>query len=209
LVLLACTVPSAATAQFALAARAGTLGLGGELAAGLSERVVIRGGIGIVPFEPNMSFSDLDLSLKLPTVYNVGIDLYLNGAFRLGGGLLFRTDDPTVNGNFTASQEIGGTVFTPQEIGTLTGILDASNRAPYVLIGFGRHTAPGVGLFLDLGVAFTGDPSVTLSAAGGTLSDDPGTISALNQEARDFEADMRGYLKIWPILSLGIRLGAQ
>jgi hypothetical protein len=64
-------------------------------------------------------------------------------------------------------------------------------------------------LFLDLGVAFTGDPSVTLSAAGGTLSDDPGTISALNQEARDFEADMRGYLKIWPILSLGIRLGAQ
>jgi hypothetical protein len=156
-----------------------------------------------------MTFSDIDVSLKLPTVYNAGIDLYLNGAVRLGGGVLFRSGDPTLRGEFNTPQEIGGSTYTPQEIGALTGVLDASNHAPYVLIGFGRHTAQGTGLFLDLGIAVTGDPTVRLNSSGGTLSDDPSFVSALQREASQFEDDMRGYLKIWPILSLGIRFGAQ
>ena len=171
---------------------------------------MIRGGVGISPYEPSMTFSDLDVSLKLHTVYNVGIDLYLNGAVRLGGGILFRSGDPEVTGEFTAPQDIGGTTFTPQQLGTLRGVLDSKDRAPYLLIGFGRHTARGVGLFLDLGVPFVGDPTVRLSASGGSLSDDADPLmTALRQEAAEFESDMRGYLKVWPILSLGIRLGAQ
>jgi hypothetical protein len=204
------TAPVSGDAQgLAFAGRAGTLGLGGEAAIALTEPVVLRGGIGFTPFEPTMTFGGLDVALDLPTVYNVGIDFYLNGAFRIGGGMLFRAGDPEVRGEFTESQEIGGTTFTPQEIGTLHGVLDAKDRATYVLIGFGRHTAAGIGLFLDLGVAFVGDPSVRLSASGGTLSDDPATISALEQEAMEFEEDMQGYLKLWPILSIGIRLGAN
>ena len=211
LVLIGMAAPCTVAAQeLALAARAGTLGLGGELALALSERIVVRGGIGITPLDPGFTLSDVGVSLSLPTVYNVGVDLYLNGAVRLGGGLLFRTGDPEVTGDFTADQDIGGTSFAPQEIGTLSGVLDSNDRAPYVLIGFGRHTAQGVGLFLDLGVAFFGDPSVRLSASGGTLSDDVDPLmSALSQEAAEFEDDMRGYLKVWPIISLGVRFGVQ
>ncbi|MDH3206819.1 MAG: hypothetical protein OEO79_09410 [Gemmatimonadota bacterium] len=211
LVLVGIAAPDGVASQgLAAAARVGTFGLGGEVAMELSERVVLRGGIGIQPYEPSMTFSDIDVSLKLPTVYNVGLDLYVNGAVRLGGGLMFRTGDPEVTGKFTAAQEIGGTSFTPQEIGTLRGVLDANDSAPYIIIGFGRHTARGVGLFLDLGLAFTGNPNVLLSASGGSLSGDADPLrSALAQEAEEFEADMRGYLKVWPVLSLGIRLGAQ
>lgn len=207
--LVACAaLPAAALSQgIGLGPRVGTLGLGGEVALGLTDQIVVRGGVGFVPWEPTFSFSDLDVSLKVPTVYNVGIDLYLNDAVRLGGGILFRNDDPRVTGEFESDQQIGGTTFSPNEIGTLTGVLDSKDSAPYVLIGFGRHTASGVGLFLDLGVAFIGDPDVRLSAEGGTLSNDPATVNALQQEASDFEDDMRGYLKLWPILSLGIRLG--
>jgi len=202
--------PGALAAQgVGLGARAGTLGLGGEVAIEVTPSLVVRGGLGIVPFEPSMTFSDVDVSLKLPTVYNVGVDLYLNGAVRVGGGILFRSGDPELKGEFNTSQDIGGTTFTPQELGTLTGVLDAKNRAPYVLLGFGRHTAEGTGLFLDLGIVVTGEPDVRLSASGGTLSDDPSTVDALRLEAADFEDDMRSYLKIWPILSLGIRFGAQ
>ena len=100
--------------------------------------------------------------------------------------------------------------FTPEEIGTLTGVIESSGSAPYVLIGFGRHTAEGVGLFLDLGFAFMGDPTVRLGARDGTLSDDVDPLmSALLQEAEDFEDDVPGYMKFWPILSLGIRVGAR
>ena len=123
---------------------------------------------------------------------------------------MFRSEDPTVRGDFDSPQEIGGTTYTPQELGTLTGVLDAHDRAPYVLIGFGRHTATGSGLFLDLGLAFTGDPRVRLGAEGGTLSPDTNATlrNALDQEAADFEKDMKGYLKLWPILSIVVRLGA-
>jgi len=201
-------IPVAGAAQsLGIGGRVGTLGLGGEAALSVGERLVVRGGIGLIPFEPSATFDDLDVTLTLPTWYNVGVDVYLNGAIRLGAGVLFKSQDPELVGTFNTSQDIGGTTFTPQQLGTLTGVIDSSDRAPYVLLGFGKHTAPGVGLFLDLGVAFMGDPKVSLDASGGTLSDDPATQSALDREAENFERDMRTYLRFWPILSLGLRIG--
>jgi hypothetical protein len=75
-----------------------------------------------------------------------------------------------------------------------------------VLIGFGRHTKKGLGLFLDLGVAFLGDPSVQLSATG------PAASSAqfqtqLDNEAAKIQNKAGTYLKYWPIADIGIKLG--
>lgn len=210
-IVVASTGPAAAMAQgLGVGGRVGTLGLGGEAAVGLTDRLVIRGGVGVVPVEPTMTFGDVEVSLSLPTVYNVGVDLYLNSALRIGGGMLFRSADPEVTGEFSEPQDIGGTTFTPVELGTLTGVFDSNDSAPYVLIGFGRHTAAGVGLFVDFGVAFMGDPDVRLDASGGSRDPDTDATlrNALDQEAMEFEDDMRGYLKVWPILSIGVRLGA-
>jgi hypothetical protein len=189
-------------------ARVGTLGVGAEAAIALTKRIVVRGGIGFQPVTPTATFHDINVSLTLPTMYNVGLDFYLNGAFRIGGGILFKKADPEVRGTFSSSQSIGGTSFTPQQIGTLTGVIDSADRAPYVLIGFGNHTAKGVGLFLDLGLAFLGNPTVRLGAIEGTLSDQADPLkSALAQESVDFENDMRTYLRFWPIMSVGLRIG--
>lgn len=211
LLIAACAAvpPSAGAQSLGIAGRVGTLGLGGEAAIGLTDRLVIRGGLGLTPsmLEPRATFDDLEVDLILPNWYNVGVDLYLNGAMRLGGGVLFKSDDPSLVGEFNAPQDIGGTTFTPDEIGKLEGVIDSSDRVPYVLLGFGKHTAPGIGLFLDLGVAFLGEPDVRLTSSGGTLSNDPTMQNALDQEAEDFEADMRTYLRFWPILSLGLRMG--
>jgi hypothetical protein len=208
LVTVALAVPVSAAAQsLGIGARVGTLGLGGEAAVGLTDRIVVRGGMGFTPFEPSATFDDIDVKLSLPTWYNAGVDLYLNGAMRIGAGMLFKADDPELTGTFNQSQDIGGQTFTPAEIGTLVGVVDSSDSAPYLLLGFGKHTSPGIGLFLDLGVAFLGDPQVTLDSEGGTLSNDPSMRNALDQEAQDFEDDMRTYLRFWPILSLGLRIG--
>lgn len=190
-----------------IGARVGTLGVGAEAAIGLTDRIVLRGGIGFVPLEPSATFNDIDVTLTLPTLYNAGIDFYLNGAFRIGGGVLFKKEDPTLRATFNSAQDIGGTTFSPTEIEGLKGTIDSSNSAPYVLIGFGKHTADRIGLFLDIGVAFMGDPTVTLNADGGTKANDAATRTALDQEAMDFEGDMRAYLRYWPILSLGLRVG--
>ncbi|NIR80887.1 MAG: hypothetical protein GWO00_21790, partial [Gemmatimonadetes bacterium] len=68
---------------------------------------------------------------------------------------------------------------------TLTGRIHSGERAPYLLVGFGKHTAPGFGLFLDVGAAFTGDPEVTLDAEGGTFSDQAELEARLEEEARN------------------------
>lgn len=189
--------------------RVGTLGIGGEAAVELGDRVVLRGGLGLTPFEPKATLDEMDVTLKLPTWYNAGLDFYLNGAMRIGAGILFKAEDPSLVGRFNSPQDIGGNTYTPQEIGTLTGVIDSSDRVPYVLLGFGKHTTPGIGLFIDLGVAFLGDPEVRLESSGGTLSNDPAMQDALDREADNFERDMRTYLRFWPILSIGLRIGVS
>ncbi|MGE0160234.1 MAG: hypothetical protein AB7T31_12560 [Gemmatimonadales bacterium] len=198
----------AAAQAFGFGARIGTLGVGGELAVGLGEQVVARAGIGWNPWEPETSLDEIDVTAKLPTWYSAGLDLYLNGALRLGAGVLLKPDDPTLSAVFTQNQEIGGQTFTPQEIGTLVGVVDSKDHVPYVLVGFGKHTAAGSGLFLDIGVAFMGEPDFQLDAVDGSLSSQSGPLrDALDDEEQRFEDDAGAYLRFWPILNLGFRIG--
>ena len=188
--------------------RVGTLGLGVEVALDLTQRWVVRGGFGVAPLEPSATFDGIQVEVTLPRMYNVGVDYYLNGAFRIGGGVLFKRDDLRLSGSYTTAQDIGGVPTTPAELGTLTGVLDTEPRAPYALIGFGRHTALGAGLFIDVGVAFMGRADVQLGAEGGTMSDQAEPLrSRLDQEAVDFEADMGRHFEFWPIVSFGFRVG--
>jgi hypothetical protein len=203
------SAPARAAAQTAgIGIRAGTLGLGADIAVALTERVVARGGIGVSPIDPDATFSEIDVTAELPTWYNAGLDFYLNGAVRLGAGVLLKPSDPTLRGVFTQDQEIGGQTFTPQEIGTLIGVINSRGPAPYVLIGFGKHTTPGTGLYVDFGVALMGEPQFELDARGGTLNSQSGAFrDALDREAQEFEDDAAAYLRFWPILNLGLRIG--
>ncbi len=211
-------LPGALAAQgFGIAGRAGTLGVGAEGALGVTDAFVIRGGIGLLPVElKNPSFwepgADVDATLKLPkTWYNIGADLYLGAGFRVGGGMLFKPDDPSLTGSLTgsASIEIGGTTYTASDVAEVKGTLKSKSSAPYALIGFGKHTKTGIGLFLDLGVAMLGDPEVSLEATKGnpTVINSATFQSRLRQEEQSIEDDFGSYLKLWPILNLGIKLG--
>ena len=213
-------LPGAVEGQgFAIAGRAGTLGIGAEAALGLGSNLAVRGGIGLLPIERDASSfwdaggNDVDLTIKLPEKwYNVGLDLYLGGGFRIGGGMLFKPDDPTLTGTLsgTASIEIGGQTYTASDVAEVVGSVDSKSQAPYAIIGFGKHVKSGVGLFLDLGVAFLGDSPVTLTATKGnaTVINSPDFQSRLRQEEATLEADLPTWArKYWPILNVGIKVG--
>jgi hypothetical protein len=203
--------PMLASAQAAgVGLRVGTLGVGADVAVALGERFVARGGIGLYPVDPETSFDEMDVTAELPTWYNLGLDLYLNGAVRVGAGMLLKPSDPTLRGNFTEDQDVGGQTFTPEEIGTLIGVIDSRGQAPFVLIGFGKHTAPGTGLYVDFGVAFLGQPEFELSSVGSTLDSSSGAFrDALDREEQAFEDDAGPHLRFWPILNLGFRIGVS
>lgn len=211
-------LPGALDAQgIGFAGRIGTLGIGAEGAVGLSDALVIRGGIGLMPLELDpTSFwdpgTDVDATLKLPkTWYNIGADLYLGSGFRIGGGMLFKPDNPTLTGTLAGSAtiDIGGQKYTATDVAEVKGTLESKKSAPYALIGFGKHTASGIGLFLDLGVALLGDPNVVLEATKGnsTVINSSQFQQRLRTEEQNIEDDVGTYLKYWPILNLGVRFG--
>jgi len=206
LLLWAVLLPGPVQGQgLALGARAGSLGLGGEAAYGLSETLTVRGGFGVFPFEYDGEFEEEEYTVSLPTsIWSVGLDLYPGGGpIRLMGGFIGRSGDIEVESTFSGEREIGDTEYTSS--GTLLGTLDQGSVAPFLGLGFGRHTGGGFGFFLDLGVAFTGEPDVTITPSG-PIASEPGIQEALREEENTIQDEAGAYLEYWPILSLGIKV---
>lgn len=213
------SLPAVGSAQgFGVAARAGTMGIGAEAAVGVGSMLAFRGGMGLIPFSIDASRfwdlgPDVNVRMKLPkTWYNLGVDLIVGGGFRIGAGILFKPDDATVSAALApdATIDVGGQTYTGSDVGEILGTLNAKNQAPYGLIGFGNQVRSGVGLFLDVGLAFLGDPAVTLESRGGdpAITDSAEFKQRLAEEERNLNNDLPSWAKkYWPIVNLGIKVG--
>lgn len=200
------SVPMAVSAQgLTVGARAGTLGLGAEAALGLSDKVTVRGGFGVFPLEYEGEFDGQDYTVGFPTsIWSAGVDLYLGGGpIRFMGGVMGRSGDLDVETSWTDGRTIGDETY--EGSGSLEGTLEQSAVAPFAGIGFGKHTSGGFGFFLDMGVAFTGDPEVSL-VPGGEIASAPGIQEEIEREEANIEEDAGGYLKYWPMISIGFKI---
>ena len=189
----------------ALGVRVGTLGLGGEVAFGLSDVFVLRGGYGVFPYDYEDTYDGQDYTVTFPSsIWSAGIDIYLGGGpIRLMGGVMGRTDNVEMNSEWTESREIGGVVYDVP--GAISGVLKQAAIAPFAGIGFGKHTAGGFGVFLDVGAAYSGKADIEMSVSG-DVALIPGIEEDLQAEADQLEEEMGGLLKFWPIVSLGIKI---
>lgn len=151
--------PPVASGQVGVGIRAGTVGLGADIALTMSPNIQLRGGAAIQPWNPTFTISDIEYTVNLPGSFiNVGLDFFpTGGGFRIGGGVLFKPDDTSISGVFAGSVDIGGQSYTGSQVGTLTGTVTSKSAAPYAMIGFGKHASSGIGLFLDLGATFVGE----------------------------------------------------
>ncbi len=200
-------LPAWAHAQsIGIAARGGTLGLGGELELNLNRHLGVRGGIGSVPVKPTANFDNVKYTIEPPsTLKNVGIDLYpAGGGFWLSGGFLFQ-HDVALSAEPAGNYEIDGTTYTPDQVGKLTATFDYTSTAPYATIGFASRGR--IGLTFDIGAAMMGEPTVRLVSTGGSLSGDVNFQERVQNAEGEIQTDAGKYMKILPILSLGIRVG--
>jgi len=204
LILLSSGRAGAVLDDWAIGAKAGTLGLGGELTTDIVPGLNLRGGVQWFSLDLDAEFEDID--------YNVDVDLLnplllldwypFGGSFRLSGGILFNQSDVDLRATPSEPVEIGGTTYTPAEVGTLRGQSDFNPIVPYVGIGWGNAVGRSkrLGLAMDLGVAFIGSPGVNLSATG-SFASDPTFQAHLAQEEEDIEDDLSDF-KFYPVLSL-------
>lgn len=192
--------------RFAIDGRAGTLGLGGDVAVNLFQDINFRAGIGVFSFDYDSNINEVDYKFNLDLrTFPLTVDWYpFHGAFHVSGGIVLNDTDIDFRGKSSTTVEIGDQTYSAAQAGTLLGSVDFKRVAPYVGVGWGNPFGQDNrwGLMLDLGVAFTGTPDVALRATG-SLAGDPTFQSSLAKEQRDIQDKVDNY-KFYPVLSLSL-----
>lgn len=188
-----------------MTAHGGTLGLGVDVVLPVQSNFGLRAGVNYFPFDLNFGGDSIDYRLSLPSPQVALLaDLYPVGQFRLSGGFLIKWAEYDVAARLTDTRRIGDGIYTPEEVGNLTGRVVTHDLSPYIGIGFGNPAAGRVGFFFDLGVAFHGNPQVSASADG-PVSSDPGFQQDLAAEVQDLQDDLENIV-VYPVLALGVTI---
>ena len=91
--------------------------------------------------------------------------------------------------------------YTSADVGTLRSTTSFDSVSPYVGAGFDFNVVGRLGLALDFGVLWQGDPIVDITADG-LLASDPTFIAALESERLQLEDEVED-LKAYPVITLG------
>ncbi|HWP36732.1 MAG TPA: hypothetical protein VNL18_04175 [Gemmatimonadales bacterium] len=184
--------------------RASTLGLGGELALGLTDRVELRGVGNYFSLDRDMDLSGtpFNVDLKLRSAGAL-LDLYLAGPLRLTAGGMWNGNNLSGNATISGTVSIGDSTYTATQVGRLDATLDFKKFAPYV--GFGFSGRGRVSFFFDLGLVLQGSPDIsyvpttTLTGAARTT-----LLAEVDKEITQVEDDI-SFFKYYPVVGLGLR----
>lgn len=200
----------AQAADFGLYGTAGTLGFGGGIAAAFGSHVGMR--IGYTTYEYDIS--DIEESdLRLDGTAEIGgahalLDWHpFGGGFRLSVGAVENAELSVRAEPIAGTYTLNGVTYSADDVGQATGTAKYDSFAPYAGFGFGRALSLN-GRFsfsADLGVAFTGSPTLSLDATclvpNASVCAQIETDVAAEQVELQKDADE---LKYWPVLSLGL-----
>jgi hypothetical protein len=209
LLLLAAMLPGIAAAEgIGLTGKIGTLGLGGELTANLSESWNARVGLNNYSWSTTRTESDVeyDAKLKLQTLSAIADYHPFQGGFRMSVGLFYNKNRLDMVGKPTAGStyELDGTTYTAAQVGSLTGKLDFNKTAPYLGIGWGNAVAKDTSwnFSFDLGVMLQGKPKFKLSSDSALCGSGTACNDSLVREQAQAESDLNSF-KWYPVISFG------
>jgi hypothetical protein len=203
-------VPGVPSLGLSFGLKASTLGIGVDVAKKVLPRISGRLGFNYAKASLSAAYSGIDYtaSFKLTSAI-LYADLYLLGPIRLSAGVGYNNNnigllaDPA-----SGTVSVGSQTFQASDIATISGTIGYARKiAPYLGLGIGGRGR--IGLTMDFGVLFTGPIDVTYT---GTMNPavPQATKDAFNtqiqNETTQVEADAndKPYLKIWPVLGLGL-----
>ena len=194
---------ASADQKLGIGAKAGTLGFGIEGTWRPLPYMDLRLGGNTFDYDDNGSQAGInyDATLALETFYATANFRFPLSPFRVTAGVFSNGNEIQMTSADNTSFTIGGITYTPAEVGTLSSTTSFDSTAPYLGFGYDFTVMDRVGLNLDFGVLWQGDPAVTL-AADGLLAGDPTFQSALEAERQELEDEMSDF-KAWPVISLG------
>ena len=176
--------------------RAGTTGIGGDVAWSLAPTLSARIGYSALSLNRDTSTDTVhyDGKLKLSN-FNTFLDFSPLGPLRLTGGLIFSGNKYDVSGD-SGGGRIAGTVKPGR------------SAAPYLGVGYGNVSGMGVNFYADLGVMFQGSPKASLHAECGALG--AAACASLQSQAAAEQGRIEDKLKnfkYYPVLNVGLTVG--
>ncbi|VAW84617.1 hypothetical protein MNBD_GAMMA16-552 [hydrothermal vent metagenome] len=199
-------IGGAGAASFAAAAKVSTLGLGVEVTTNLLPDVNARVGFNTFNIDRDATEDGIDYEIELEMQTVTGfIDWHpFTTGFRTTLGLVVNGNELNMKARSATSYDIGGTVYTPAQVGTLTGVVGFDNIAPYLGIGWGDAVGADKNwsFVFDLGVLFQGEEDINLSADG-LLANNAAFQADLEQEKQQLEQDLDDF-ELFPVLAFGV-----
>jgi hypothetical protein len=208
LVALVFVFSPAANADFGVGFKAGTLGLGIEGRWAPLPWLDLRVGANQYDYADTVTESGIryDGTLALDTYYVTGNFHFPLSPFRLTAGAFSNGNELQILSQDTGGTPllIGGNSFDTAEIGALGGVASFGSTAPYVGFGYDFEIFGKVGLNLDIGVLWQGEPTVGLYATQYDTAS-PATQAMLDAAFLTEQAELEdafSNFKAWPVLSL-------
>jgi len=199
--------PKGSKSGFGLTAKAGTLGLGGDINMGLSDSISMRAGFDYFKYKTHINASSMNFNfnLKLKTAHAIADWYPFQGSFRASGGIFYNANrfsliaNPS-SGNFT----LNGTPYSTGQIASVNPVITFNKVAPYFGVGWGNPVAKGKGwgFTSDFGVLFQGKPVVDLTIV--CPSTCPGSLATDAEAERiKLQNDLKNF-QWWPVATFGI-----
>jgi len=180
--------------------RAGTTGIGGDVAFNIAPLTDVRIGYSGLKWGYDVSTSNAryDGNLELSNLSGL-LDFHpLGPIFRLTGGVIFNDNKYQATGR--PSNGLPGSFSAT--------VQPEYRAAPYLGIGWGNVAGAGLNFYADVGVMFMGAPKATLSADCAGLS--AAQCAALQSQAAAEQANLEDQLKhfkAYPVLNIGLTIG--
>lgn len=197
---------ASANDDFWVGLKAGTLGYGGEVAWKPLEWLDVRAGANFYDYEDSGAQAGInyDGTLALDTVYVTGNFRFLLSPFRLTAGAFANNNEVRLVSQPAPSYSLGNTQgYSPAEVGTLQSVASFESVSPYFGAGYDFSLMDRLGLSLDFGVLWQGEPTVTMTSNGTlALINDPGFMQDLADEGLELEDELKD-MKAYPVISIG------
>ncbi len=181
---------------FTIGAEIGTLGAGGAVNWRFSDHFGVGAAFDYFSYNYHTTIEGIDFDNNRLRLMSEPVTLNLypskNHSFHLSIGALFNQNQLT--GSKTGTVDLDGTPYT----GTVNLEIKQQPLNPYVSIGGNLYFDKGhhVSLGGELGVVYTGDPQVSLSAPGAPPSAIAGEESQIHNYAKKAQ--------FWPIAKLSL-----
>lgn len=199
------TVSNGRASNVGVTAKAGTLGLGGDVSVGLGPILGLRFGASGYNYDITgqlTDYGDITANMNWMT-YGVYLDWFPAGTgFRVTAGAMGNDNEVKLTAEPNEPLELYGVDYS---IDDFRGKVAFNAFAPYLGIGYGNAAGEdGHWHFAcDFGVMFQGEPSVEASAHSTVDALQPYLDSALERKRKEIEDDL-SFFSLYPVIAVGV-----